>query len=118
MQVKIVNPAGETHIMNSNHIFNNWNVKPAWEGELYRWYFESDPESLQAAENFIFKDRYSLRSFEFHIIDDKGNESDNLIPMTDDKYIWINYNPDNDAPWLYLEIRTNFEGDGYGGEED
>lgn len=115
MQIKIVNRNGEEKIFNSQHVFCKWNVLPKWEGELYRWYFESDHEALLSVSDWIFKDNLDIRTHEIYLLDDNGLSSENIIPLNDNTNIWMNYNPETTS-WLYVEIRTDFEGDGLGEE--
>lgn len=117
MRIKIVNQLGEEKVFNSSHSFCRWNVNPKWDGELYQWYFESDHDTLVDVSQWIFADSsLDIRTHEVYLISDDGSMSENLIPINENKNVWMNYNPEN--PWLYLEIRTNYKGDGLGDEVD
>lgn len=118
-KMKVVNALGNTNEWNVTDIISHWNVLPEYEGQLLKVSLTIDPlydthTTLDEIHRFML-DGCSLDnpSFEVHIIDENGVESDNILPINMKELKII---PRYEDRWIHIEVRQNFIGEGKGDE--
>lgn len=118
-KMKVINELGNTREWNITDITSHWNVLPEYEGQLLKVFLVIDPlyetnATLDEIHQFTLDGcNFDNPSFEIHIIDKNGIESDNILPINMNKLTII---PRYEDRWIYIEVRQNFIGDGEGDE--
>lgn len=118
-KMKVINELGNTREWNITDIISHWNVLPKYEGQLLKVQLTIDPSydtnsTLDEICQFIL-DGCNLNnpSFEIHIIDKNGIESDNILPLNMNT---LTVAPRYEDRWIHIAVRQNFIGEGKGDE--
>lgn len=111
MILKIVNNRNEENSWVVNSIFNNYQVVKGKDSKLYNFWFEfNSPVTVKDVFDHIsHSDKiYGDRPIQVTVVDDSGNESENLIPVINGDTFKAAINPDVNNV-LYMELRSKFK---------
>lgn len=118
-KMKVINELRNIREWNITDIISHWNVLPKYEGQLLKMSLTIDHSyetnsTLDEIYHFIMDScNLDKPSFEIHIIDENGVESDNILPIDMNRLTVI---PRYEDRWIHIEVRQNFIGEGKGDE--
>lgn len=111
MILKIVNNRNEENSWVVNSIFNNYQVVKGKDSKLYNFWFEfNSPVTVKNVFDHISHSNkiHGDRPIQVTVVDDNGNESENLIPVISGDTFKAAINP-NVNNVLYMELRSKFK---------
>lgn len=111
MILKIVNNQNNENSWVVNSIFNSYQVVKGKDSRLYNFWFEfnSPVTAKDVFDHISHLDKiFGDRPIQITVIDDSGNESENLISVTNGDIFKAGINQD-DNNVLYMELRNNFK---------